>query len=135
MSAARSAGGSRGRGGRAPPRGPARSPRGPAIGLPVEAGPERVDAVNDAVKLLPAIAAGRVQFIKRRELRQVAQAVLGGLGHGHLAVQEAAITLPGMDPESLGRLLGIEARNLPRRQGAEEEARGEANGAGAGSDK
>src|SRR5919109_2410905 len=58
--------------------------------LPVEVGPGAVDAVADAVELVLAVGVRGPQLVEGGELGEVAQAVLGGLGHGHLAGDEAA---------------------------------------------
>src|SRR2546428_737268 len=107
---------------------------GPAVGLPVEVLPEDVDAVDDAAELEGAV--GRVpQLVERAELREVAETVLCRLGHGHLVGHEAAVALAGMDPEPLRRLLREEPGRLPGGHRAEEEPRGEADGARAGCDE
>src|ERR687892_1809896 len=92
-----------------------------SIRLPVEILPEAVDAVDDAVELVQAVGMGGPQLVERPELGQVAEAVLGGPGHLHLAGDEASIALPRVDPERLGRLLGEKRRGLVGGRPAQEE--------------
>src|ERR1051325_1783786 len=113
---------------------PAPSAR-PAVGLPVEALPERVDAADDAVELVAPVGVGGPQVVDRVELGEVAESVLGRLGHGHLAGHELSVSFSGRDPEPLGRLLGVEARRLARRHRAQEEPRAEPDRARARGDE
>src|SRR5919106_2546299 len=98
-----------------------------SIRLPVEVLPEAVDAVDDAVELVQTVGVRGPQLRQRAELGQVAEAVLGRLGHRHLTGDEAAVALAGMDPEGLRRLLREEGGRLIGGDAAEEEARGEAD--------
>jgi hypothetical protein len=52
-----------------------------------------VDAVDDAVELVAAVGVGGTQVVERAELGEVAEAVLGRLGHRQLTRHEAAVTL------------------------------------------
>src|ERR1700694_5436560 len=61
----------------------------PAVGLPVEAFPERVDAVDDAVELVAAVGVGAPHVVERGELGEIAEPVLRRLGHRHLVGHEA----------------------------------------------
>src|SRR5947209_4280635 len=99
-----------------------------AILLPVEVLPElELDAVDDPRELLAVVVTRRPQLAHRAELRDVGEAVLGGLRHRHLVSEKAPVAVSRMDPEALRRLLRVEPRRLARRQPAEEEARGEAD--------
>src|SRR5207244_12487639 len=98
------------------------------IRLPVEVGPGDVHAVADAVELVVAVGVGGPELVERGELRQVAEAVLGGLGHRHLAGHEPSVALAWVDPERFRALLGEERRGLIVGDAAEEEARREADG-------
>src|ERR1700693_3300789 len=60
----------------------------PAVGLPVEAFPERVDAVDDAVALVAAVGVGAPHVVERAELGEIADPVLRRLGHRHLVGHE-----------------------------------------------
>src|SRR5438309_11153730 len=95
---------------------------GKSVALPVEALPERVDPVDDAVELVTAVAVRRPQVVERSELRQIGEPVLGRLGHLHLARQEASIAFARKDPESLRRFFREEPRILAWRHGVEEDA-------------
>src|SRR5262249_11914917 len=100
----------------------------PAILLPVEALPEDVDPIDDAAELVPPIAVRTPQIGQRLELREIAEAVLGGLGHGHLIGDAAPIALRWRDSESSGSLLSVEMRRLTRRHRTEEEPGAEPDG-------
>src|SRR5574341_704370 len=105
------------------------------VRFPVEALPERVDAVDDPVELVAAVGVGGPEVIERTELGGVAERVLGRLGHRHLPSEKAPVALAGEDPEPLGRLLGEEPGLLVGGRPAEEEARGEADRARARGDE
>src|SRR5205823_11149110 len=106
-----------------------------AIDLPIEALPGGVEAVDDPVELGPAVGVGRPELLDRVELGDPGQTVLRGLGHLHLAGQEAPVAVARVDPEPFRRLLGEEPLLLVRGHAAEKEARGEADRARAGCDE
>src|SRR5215470_7687306 len=103
----------------------------PAVGLPVEVLPEGIDAIDDATELQGPVDVASPHLVERGELREVAEPVLRGLGHGHLVGDETPVALPGMDPESFRRLFRKEARRLAGGHGTEEEPGGEPDGTGA----
>src|SRR3990172_7141642 len=94
----------------------------PVVALTVE-----VDLMEDAVKLVPAVAMGGPEVVEGVELRQVSQRVLRRLGHGHLPRPEAAVAVPRPDPESLRGFLEEEPRLLPGGKRRDEEAGREAD--------
>jgi hypothetical protein len=101
---------------------------GEAVLLPVEVLPEAVDAVDDAVELVAAVGVGGPQLVERAKLREIAEPVLGRLGHRHLPGHEAAVALTRVDPECLRCLFGEEdGRLVGRHRAQEEEAGGEAD--------
>src|SRR5437899_12774868 len=87
-----------------------------SVRLPVEAGPQHVDAIGDPLELVAAVAVSRPQVVQRGELGQVGEPVLRGLGHVPLPGQEAAVAFGRMDAESFRRLLRDEAPAPARRQ-------------------
>src|SRR5215470_4167545 len=87
----------------------------------------RLHAIEDAVELVAAIFVRGPDGIERVELGEIAEAAVGGLGHGPLPGPVAPESLSGLDPEALRRLVVEVAGALAGRHGGEEEARGEAD--------
>src|SRR5207245_1166162 len=98
------------------------------IRLPVEALPGGVEAVDDPVELGAAVGVGRPELLDRVELGDPGQTVLRGLGHLHLAGQEAPVAVTRVDPEPFRCLLGEEPWLLVRGHAAGQGARGGGRG-------
>src|SRR5262249_60413491 len=62
-------------------------------------------AIEDAVELVAAIFVRGPDGIERVELGKIAEAAVGGLGHGPLPGPMAPESLSGLDPEALRRLV------------------------------
>src|SRR5712691_10356048 len=105
------------------------SPWTPLRGPPVNLHAGCLDAVEDSVELVPAVGVGGPYGIEAVELGEVAEAAVGGLGHGPLPAPVTPETLGRLDPEALRRLLAEESRALAGGNGSEKEACGEADGA------
>src|SRR5437764_3067161 len=91
------------------------SPAGPH-GLPVEVLPElKLDAIDDAGELLAVVLADDPELVNGAKLGDVREAVFGRFRHRHFPGEEPPIAFTRMDPEALGRLLGVEPRRLSRR--------------------
>src|SRR5512144_1902587 len=88
-----------------------------------------LDPVGDAVELVAPVGVRVPHRGQVVEAGQVAEPAVRRLGHLHLAGEEAAVTLGGIDPEALGGLAAQEARLLARGHRGQEEARSEADGA------
>ena len=88
-----------------------------------------VEAVDDPVEARAARSVMVPEGAPRLELAEIAHAVLGRLRHRPLAGAEARVRRRGGDPEALRRLFEDEPGRLRRRERAEEEARGEPDGA------
>src|SRR5215471_17439635 len=104
-------------------------PLGEWIGLGRTAGIDagRLHAIEDAVELVATIFVRAPDGIERVELGEIAEAAVGGLGHGPLTGPVAPESLSGLDPEALRRLVVEVAGALAGRHGGEEETRGEAD--------
>src|SRR5262249_22134494 len=85
-------------------------------------------AIEDAVELVAAIFVRGPDGIERVELGEIAEAAVGGLGHGPLPGPVAPKSLSGLDPEALRRLVVEVAGGLGPRRAGTTGGRGEAGG-------
>src|ERR1700687_5991473 len=88
-----------------------------------------LNAVEDAVELVPAVGVGGPDGIEAVELGEVAQAAVGRLRHRPLPAPVATEALGRIDPEALRCLLVEETRALAHGNGGEKESRCEPDGA------